>query len=324
MTIQDYISQLSLPEEPANLYEPISYSLEGGGKRLRPQLVVLSWEAFETESRETLRGNGLERNALNVASAIEVFHNFTLLHDDIMDNAATRRGRPSVQARWGVNGAILSGDAMMIYAYSLLEKVTPYLLSRILPVFNATSLRVCEGQQMDMDFADREQVTLAEYEAMIGAKTAALFAGAVVMGAICGGASAEQIRLIDEFGYELGIAFQIQDDLLDCYGNEQELGKRIGGDIVEGKKSFLMVAALERADEKTRYRLLSTLHNKEMIAEQRIATILDVYAQLGIRAIAESAVTQHTDKALAALAALNLPKTEPLRELALELTKRIA
>ena len=220
--IENYLAQIEFPAEPELLYAPIGYSLAGGGKRLRPMLLTLSCGIFSDDVKQ----------ALPAAAAVEVFHNFTLLHDDIMDNAAVRRGKPSVYAKWGPSVAILSGDAMMICAYRLLSEVPAELLPRILGTFNTMALEVCEGQQYDMDFESKRKVSVVEYMHMIELKTSVLLAGSVTIGAMLGGASEEDCRKLRRFAIELGLAFQLQDDLLDSYGDDR-LGKAIGGDILE-------------------------------------------------------------------------------------------
>ncbi|MDE6711130.1 MAG: polyprenyl synthetase family protein, partial [Alistipes sp.] len=246
--IENYLAQARFPAEPELLYAPIAYSLSGGGKRLRPMLVLLSYGLFDNNVQQ----------ALPAAGAVEVFHNFTLLHDDIMDNAAIRRGKPSVYAKWGRNVAILSGDAMLIYAYRLLGGLTSAKLPQVLATFNTMALEVCEGQQYDMDFEKKQKVSVVEYMHMIELKTSALLAGSVQIGALLGGAPEEDCRKLRRFAVELGLAFQLQDDLLDSYGDER-LGKAIGGDILEGKKTYLMVTAMSRADEPTREELRTLL-----------------------------------------------------------------
>jgi geranylgeranyl diphosphate synthase type II len=315
-TIEEYIRNLEFPAEPGSLYEPISYSLESGGKRIRPLLTTMACNIFAGEVA----------HAVPCAVAVEVFHNFTLLHDDIMDNAMTRRGKPAVHRRWGGNSAILSGDAMMIYSYKLLEKADSRILPAILPIFNDVSAKVCEGQQYDMDFEVLENVSIEEYLKMIELKTAVLMAGAAVIGAICGGASTEDCERIYSFGMELGMAFQIRDDILDSYGSERTLGKRIGGDILEGKKTFLAIAALQSADEDTRREFAGLMHNRDMIPEEKIARALAIYDRLEIREKAEQAVEHYTSRAIAALDAVSAERSrlEPIRELAAELTKRIS
>ena len=209
--IENYLAQTEFPAEPELLYAPIGYSLAGGGKRLRPMLLMLSNGIFTDKIQ----------HALPAAAAVEVFHNFTLLHDDIMDNAAVRRGKPSVYAKWGQNVAILSGDAMLICAYRLLGEVPAQLLPQILSTFNTMALEVCEGQQYDMDFERKPKVSVVEYMHMIELKTSVLLAGATTIGALLGGASEEDCRKLRRFAIELGLAFQLQDDLLDSYGDER-------------------------------------------------------------------------------------------------------
>jgi geranylgeranyl diphosphate synthase type II len=312
--IEEYIRNLEFPAEPGSLYEPISYSLESGGKRIRPLLTTMACNIFDGEVS----------HAVPCAVAVEVFHNFTLLHDDIMDNAMTRRGKPAVHRRWGSNSAILSGDAMMIYSYKLLEKASPGILPAILPIFNDVSMKVCEGQQYDMDFGVLENVSIEEYLKMIELKTAVLMAGAAVMGALCGGAGKEDCERIYTFGMELGMAFQIRDDILDSYGSERILGKKIGGDIIEGKKTFLAIAALQAAEKDTRMEFAGLMHNRDMIPEMKIARVLEIYDRLKIRDAAEDAVEHYTERAIAALDAVSAERSrlEPIRELALDLTKR--
>ena len=238
--IENYLAQTEFPAEPELLYAPIGYSLAGGGKRLRPMLLTLSCGIFSDDVKQ----------ALPAAAAVEVFHNFTLLHDDIMDNAAVRRGKPSVHAKWGQNVAILSGDAMMIYAYRLLSSVPANLLPQVLSTFNTMALEVCEGQQYDMDFEQKPKVSVVEYMHMIELKTSVLLAGSVVIGAMLGGASDEDCRRLRRFAVELGLAFQLQDDWLDVYGDPARFGKKIGGDILNNKKTYMLINARQRVEGK--------------------------------------------------------------------------
>ena len=313
--IEAYMQALPFPQEPDTLYEPIVYSLERGGKRLRPLLAAMACNVFREEIDDVLP----------CAAAIEVFHNFTLLHDDIMDNAAMRRGKPSVQRKWGVNSAILSGDAMLIYAYRLLEQADTSLLPQILRIFNDTSLKVCEGQQYDMDFESLEHVPMTDYLHMIELKTAVLLAGATAIGAVIGGASEEDRGKLYTFAMQLGMAFQIRDDILDSYGTEATLGKKIGGDILEGKKTFLTTAAMETSDADMRLKLAGLLHNRELLDETKIARVLDIYDRLGIRERAEKAVADYTAAALEALAGVSAPEERKgrLRDLAAALNGRM-
>lgn len=301
---ENYLAQIQLPEEPQLLYQPILYAMSGGGKRIRPTLLLLCCEAFGGDVRE----------ALSAASAVEMFHNFTLLHDDIMDNALVRRGKPSVFAEWGENVAILSGDAMMIYAYKLLYNVPEHKLPRIISIFTEMALQVCEGQQYDMDFETQPKVAVAEYMNMIEQKTAALLAGSVVIGATIAGASADDIQKLNRFATEVGIAFQLQDDLLDSYGDEQ-LGKKIGGDILEGKKTYLMIISLSHATEPQREVLRKTYLRTDIDDEQKIAAVKEVYDAIGARAMTEQQITVRISRALAILDTLDVPKhrTEHMR-----------
>jgi len=310
---ENYLAQLKLPSEPELLYAPIDYSLAGGGKRLRPLLLLLSCAAFSDNYKP----------ALSAAAAVEVFHNFTLLHDDIMDHSAVRRGKPSVAARWGENVAILSGDAMLITAYRLLCGVPAALLPRVMEVFNTMAVGVCEGQQYDMDFESRQKVTVVEYMHMIELKTSVLLAGSAMIGALIGGASEKDARKLYRFAVELGMAFQLQDDLLDSYGDER-LGKPIGGDILEGKKTYLMITAMSRAGEADREVLRSTHTDPTLGKEEKIARVRAVYDRLDIPRLTEQQISLRFERALALLETLALKpgRTEGLREFAESLMGR--
>lgn len=291
-----YLAQLQLPEEPQRLYEPIIYSMSGGGKRLRPVLLLLSCEAFGGDVQE----------ALPAAAAVEMFHNFTLLHDDIMDNAVVRRGKPSVQARWGENVAILSGDTMMIYSYRLMCQMPDSKLARVMDIFTSMALQVCEGQQYDMDFEEQQKVSVPEYMQMIELKTAALLAGSAMIGAVIGDASTEDCRKIYRFAQELGLAFQLQDDLLDSYGDER-LGKKIGGDILEGKKTCLMLNAMSRASEEDREVLRHTYQDAALSDDEKISRVKDIYNRYDIPRIIEQQISIRFDRALSMLDSLAIP-----------------
>ena len=312
--VRQYMASLVFPPRPRELFAPIEYSLEEGGKRLRPTLLLMACNLFSEQPRE----------ALPVAAAVEVFHNFTLLHDDIMDNADVRRGKPSVHRRWGANAAILSGDAMMIYAYTLLGQCDPKLLPALLETFNRMAMEVCEGQQYDMDFESREQVSVDEYLNMIRLKTSALLSGSVALGAMIGGADGESLDKLDRFATQLGLAFQLQDDLLDTYGDEKTLGKAIGGDILEGKKTFLMIRALELADPAQQETLKKTAGDASLTTTEKILRVRAVYDRLGIARLTREAIARHTAAAIEALDALRLPeeRTAPLHALATGLLER--
>lgn len=310
---EHYLAQLQLPEEPQRLYEPIIYSMSGGGKRLRPVLLLLCCEAFGGDSQE----------ALPAAAAVEMFHNFTLLHDDIMDNAAVRRGKPSVQARWGENVAILSGDTMMIYSYRLMSQIPECKLARVMEIFTSMALQVCEGQQYDMDFEEQQKVSVPEYMQMIELKTAALLAGSAMIGAVLGYASEEDCRRIYRFAQELGLAFQLQDDLLDSYGDER-LGKKIGGDILEGKKTCLMLNAMSRASEEDREVLRHTYQDATLSDEEKIFRVREVYDRYEIPKLIEQQISIRFDRALSILdsVAISAQSAEQLRVFARSLMGR--
>ena len=311
---ENYLAQISMPEEPKLLYQPIIYSMSGGGKRIRPVLLLLACEAFGGDVSE----------AMSAAAAVEMFHNFTLLHDDIMDNAVVRRGKPSVYANWGTNVAILSGDAMMIYAYKLLHNVPEDKLSRIMDIFTAMALQVCEGQQYDMDFESLQKVSVVEYMRMIELKTSVLLAGSAMIGAVLGNASEEDCRKIYRYALELGLAFQLQDDLLDSYGTEEELGKKIGGDILEGKKTCLMLNAMSRADEHDRDVLRYTHCDDSLSDEVKIARVKEVYDRYDIPHIINQQISLRFERALSILDTLDIAaeRTEHLRAFAQNLMGR--
>ena len=305
--VEQELRAMKWPREPRLLYEPIAYSLEEGGKRIRPVALLMACSAF--------RG-GIDA-AKPAAMAIEVFHNFTLLHDDIMDRSDMRRGKPAVHTRWNDNVAILSGDAMMIWAYRLLSQCDEAVLPQLLAVFTDVAVGVCEGQQYDMDFESRDDVTVEEYLRMIELKTAVLLAGALKIGALCGGAEPVQAELLYRFGIDLGMAFQLQDDLLDTYGDPAVFGKPVGGDILVGKKTYLLTTALKAADAPTRARLLALLHDAEMASGEKIAAVRAVYDSLAVRQTAERAVASYFDEARQVLRSLRLSEERlaPLREL---------
>ena len=311
---ENYLAQIQLPEEPQRLYKPILYSMSGGGKRIRPSLLMLVCDAY----------GGSLQDALPVAAAVEMFHNFTLLHDDIMDNATVRRGKPSVYASWGDNVAILSGDAMMIYSYHLLHQAPANKLHRVMEIFNAMALQVCEGQQYDMDFELLPKVSVVEYMNMIELKTSVLLAGAAMIGAVLGNASEEDCRRIYRYALELGLAFQLQDDMLDSYGTQEELGKRIGGDILEGKKTCLMLNAMSRATDADR-EILRTAHLNETLSdEEKIACVKAIYDRYDIPHLINQQISVRFDRALSILDTLELKaeRTEHLRTFAQNLMDR--
>lgn len=280
---------------------------------MRPMLLILACGIF----------NDNTTHAMPAAAAIEVFHNFTLLHDDIMDNSATRRGKPSVHSKWGENVAILSGDAMLISAYRLLSQTPAQHLPRILTLFNDMAIGVCEGQQDDMDFEERHKVSVVEYMHMIELKTSVLLAGAVSIGAVLGGATDEDCRTLYRFAIELGLAFQLQDDLLDSYGDER-LGKPIGGDILEGKKSYLMITAMSRATEEDRNILRTTHLDAQLDDAAKIAAVKEVYSKYDIPRLTEQQISVKFERALALLNTLSVAhaRTDAMRHYAESLIGR--
>ena len=301
--IEKYISELPLQRRPQELYDPVRYTMEEGGKRLRPVLLLMVADAY----------GGNPGRALPLAAAVEVFHNFTLLHDDIMDNSDVRRGKSSVHRKWGRNAAILSGDAMVIFAYHLLEGCDPALLPSLLPDFNNMALQVCEGQQFDMNFESRDDVTLDEYKDMIRLKTAVIFAVSAKLGGMVAGAPAEDCETLYRYGLELGMAFQIQDDYLDTYGNAEVLGKAVGDDIAESKKTFLAINALNEAGAATRRAILSTFADEKLPLPHKINRIKTIYDSLDIPEITRDIVAAHLDTASGLLGSLSVGAEKTVR-----------
>ena len=296
------LRQMQTPAEPELLYVPIIYSMSGGGKRLRPVLLLIANEAF----------GGNTDKAMPAALAVEVFHNFTLLHDDIMDSAAVRRGKPSVFAKWGENVAILSGDAMLITAYKYLAMLDAERLARVMPIFNEMALEVCEGQQYDMDFESMTTVTVEDYILMIERKTSALLSGSAMIGATLAGASDEDVKKIYRFATELGLAFQLQDDMLDSFGDEA-LGKKIGGDILEGKQTYLMVQAMNRASDAEREVLRTTHKNAALSDIEKISTVKALYEKLDVKHATEQQIELRFERALAVLNTLSIDNERTVR-----------
>lgn len=270
--INEKIRQMQLPVTPENLYEPMQYLLNLEAKRIRPAMVLMGCNVFSDDIEQ----------AVFPALAIEVFHNFTLMHDDIMDHSEKRRNNLTVHMKWNTNVAILSGDAMLIKAYELLNRVHRDALPRILPVFNQTALEVCEGQQYDMDFENRTEVALEEYLKMITYKTAVLLAASLKIGALLGGGNDEEASLLYEFGKNLGIAFQLQDDLLDVFADPDIFGKVTGNDIVTNKKTILLVEALRTSSEAKRKELLHWLNQAEFNKEEKVNAVSNIYTELEI------------------------------------------
>lgn len=277
-----------LPKNPEELYQPISYTLSLGGKRIRPLLVLMGCDLFD----------GQIEKALPAALAIEVFHNFTLLHDDLMDLAPLRRNQPTVYKKWNNNIAILAGDAMFVKSYELIARCHTDKLAEILNVFSATALGVCEGQQYDMNYESTTAVSIEEYIKMIELKTAVLLAGGLKIGAIIGESGEKNANNIYEFGRNIGIAFQLQDDLLDVYGDPGKFGKQIGGDIISNKKTFLLLKALELANTEQREMLLAPVNKDNLTAEKKITNVTSIYNELKIKEYTEREMQLFFEKGL--------------------------
>jgi len=295
--ISNAVDKISYPQYPEQLYEPLSYILSIGGKRMRPALLLMACDLF----------GGNVDDAMAPALAIEVFHNFTLMHDDIMDNAPLRRGHTTVHERWNQNVGILSGDVMLIEGYKLMMQVENRLLRQILDIFNNTAVGVCEGQQFDMEFEQRNNVSIDEYITMIRLKTAVVLGGALKIGALIGGADQKDAELLCNFGENLGIAFQLQDDILDVYGDPEKFGKQVGGDIISNKKTYLLIKALELAKDKAAIELNYLLGDKQIDNTEKVKSVTDIYNALDVRQYAETEMQQYADKAFKALDAINLP-----------------
>ena len=297
--VNELFANLKFTAEPAGLYDPLRYMMEIGGKRIRPRLCLLAYSLFKEETNQSILGP---------AAALEVFHSFTLIHDDIMDKADVRRGVPTVYRKWDENTAILSGDVMSIESYKLLAQAPAEVLPKALELFSTTAAEVCEGQQYDMDFEDMESVPMEDYLKMIGLKTAVLIACSAKMGALIGGADDRTCDLLYRFGYDLGLAFQIADDWLDTYSDPKVFGKAIGGDILNNKKSWLMTRAFEKAGER-RPELLEAMAMPIDTDEQKaakISKVIGIYDSLGIGEDAKNEIIKLHAQALAHVETLDL------------------
>lgn len=295
--IEKVILGLDLKGEPLSLYEPIEYMIGMGGKRIRPKLCLATYSLFS---------ENISTKVVYPAIALEIFHGFTLIHDDIMDNADTRRGQPTVYKKWGDNKAILSGDVMQILAYKYLSECEKEVLPAALELFTKTAAQVCEGQQYDMDFEEAPFITMADYLNMIGLKTGVLIACAAKMGALVAGASEAVCNALYEYGYQLGIAFQITDDYLDTFGNQQVFGKKIGGDIENNKKSWLMVECLRLAKDEKRETLNQLISMGLEQKELKIKGMQQLYIELGIKEAAQGAILEYHQKAMDAISNIGL------------------
>jgi geranylgeranyl diphosphate synthase, type II len=291
-----YLEDFAVEKEPKNLYEPVNYILKLGGKRLRPVLTLMTTEVF---------GENGEK-AMDAALSVEVFHNFSLVHDDIMDDAPLRRGKKTVHEKWDLNTGILSGDAMLILAYQLFENYDSDVFQALAKLFSKTALEVCEGQQYDIDFETRTDVTISEYLKMIEYKTAVLVGAAMKMGAIVAKASKEDQNGIYDFGRYLGIAFQLQDDYLDAFGNPETFGKQVGGDILENKKTYLYLKTLELGSSQDKSQLIQTITDNAISDEDRVSRVKVLFQNSGASKATQDAVKDYTNKAFTVLEGLNI------------------
>ncbi|MDN5203896.1 polyprenyl synthetase family protein [Fulvivirgaceae bacterium BMA10] len=294
--INDRIAQLDFGDKPLELYEPIRYIMQLGGKRMRPILAILGYSLFDENSN----------NIIEPAIAVEVFHNFTLMHDDIMDRAPIRRGKATVHEKWNDNVAILSGDVMLVKAYDLLLKSPDDRLKKVLLAFNKCASEVCEGQQFDMNFETKDDVSVEDYLEMIRLKTAVLLGFSLELGAILGGADHVTCQHLKQLGTDIGIGFQLKDDLLDVFGDQNKFGKQVGGDIIANKKTFLLIKALENAKGNTKQELRSWLEKKDFDKTEKVLAIKGIYDQLDIQKITQQKINEYFDAGLKRFKALEI------------------
>lgn len=294
-----YLDSNKINREPKNLYQPIEYILKLGGKRIRPVLTLIAADIF----------SGDYKKALPAALAVEVFHNFTLVHDDIMDDAPLRRGHETVHEKWDINTGILSGDAMLILAYQYFENYEPVVFQKLAQLFSKTALEVCDGQQLDVDFETRNDVTIDEYIKMITLKTSVLVAAALKMGAIVAKADEKEAQHLYNYGLNLGIAFQLQDDYLDTYGDPETFGKQVGGDIIENKKTFLYLKALEVANNTDKENLIAFYNEKQKNITEKISAVSAIFSKNNIPNYTHELIEYYTNKAFESLTFLNISDT---------------
>ena len=308
------IKAIPYPAAPGNLYEPIAYTMALGGKRIRPVLVLMACEAV----------GGDADKAVDAAVGLELFHNFTLLHDDVMDNADVRRGQPTVHRRWNANVAILSGDTMLTMASQYMCRVAQEHLAAVNELFNTTAIEIYEGQQYDMDYERRREVSVDEYIKMIRLKTSVLLGCACKLGAIIGGADEQTAQSLYDFGVNLGLAFQLQDDVLDVWGDPATFGKEIGGDIMNNKKTYLMVNAFRLANEEQAGRLRRWYTDDYAMRQEKVPAVTRIYEELGLQEIADRAIGEYTQRALTVLESIemNAEARESFKALAASLVKR--
>jgi geranylgeranyl diphosphate synthase, type II len=293
--INQEIEATKYGESPVELYQPIDYIMALGGKRMRPLLALLSYQIFANDWQKILKP----------AIAVEVFHNFTLMHDDIMDNAPIRRGKSTVHEKWNNNIAILSGDVMLVVAYELLSSVDDKYFKQVFKRFNKTAAEVCEGQQFDMNFENQNEVKESDYLEMIRLKTAVLLGFSMEMGGILAGASEKDTRLLYDAGVNIGIGFQLMDDILDVYGDPEKFGKQVGGDIIGNKKTFLLINALEKASGETAQKLQYWLTKKDFDKTEKVNAVTEIYNELNIKALSEQKMNHFFEIGLNSLESLN-------------------
>ncbi|MGV7106619.1 polyprenyl synthetase family protein [Flavobacterium sp. U410] len=298
--ISNHFKALSIVKEPKNLYDPIQYILGLGGKRIRPMLTLMIADILGSDVNK----------ALPAATAVEVFHNFSLIHDDIMDEAPLRRGNQTVHEKWDLNTGILSGDAMLILAYQFFEHYEPKIFQQLAKLFSKTALEVCEGQQYDVDFETRDDVTIPEYLKMIEYKTAVLVGAAMKMGAIVAEANEEQANLVYDFGLNLGIAFQLQDDYLDAFGDPMTFGKQVGGDIIENKKTYLYLMAMQYADEEVKNQLFHLFSLKPNDPTEKIELVKNIFRNSSADEMTKKAIQNYTQKAMDTLEAMQIAENK--------------
>ena len=312
--VNNYLDHLPYDRKPLSLYEPVRYVLSLGGKRIRPVLMLLSYNMFKDDPE----------SILSSACALETYHNYTLLHDDLMDNADLRRGHETVHCRWDANTAILSGDSMLVLAYERMQQCRPDKLAEVLALFTETALEIGEGQQYDMDFEHRTDVSEAEYIEMIRLKTSVLLACATKMGAILADAPEQDAEALYKFGEQMGLAFQLQDDFLDVYGDTRVFGKAIGGDITSNKKTFMLINALNLANEQQRKELLHWVTAENFDRDEKVKAVTRLYNEIGIDRLAQERIAYYFGESRKYLEAVNLPdeRKEYLRSYTEEMMHR--
>ena len=314
MKVNQFIDHLPYERTPSELYAPVKYVLSMGGKRIRPVLMLLGYGLYGEDYEQVLMP----------ACGIETYHNYTLLHDDLMDHAEMRRGKPTVHCKWNANAAILSGDSMLVLAYERIAQCPAKHLTSVLKVFTETALEIGEGQQYDMDFEQRDDVTEAEYIEMIRLKTSVLLACALKIGAILGEAPTEDQENLYKFGEQIGLAFQLQDDYLDVYGDPKVFGKTIGGDIMSNKKTYMLINAFSRANAQQRAQLQQWVHHPDAYPAEKVAAVTQLYNEIGVDRLAQAKINEYFQRSKQYLDAVNVDeqRKQELRQYALQMMNR--